>query len=75
MWRFKGYSVSQFTDPISHNIITKPPLHNRYPFSVSKSPSSVSTLRRNRIKMTGMSNSLTGFSSELSAVTGSLVRD
>ncbi|MFS7907346.1 hypothetical protein Hanom_Chr01g00070221 [Helianthus anomalus] len=32
MWRFRGYSVTQFTHPISHNIITKPPLHNRYPF-------------------------------------------
>ncbi|KAJ0579066.1 hypothetical protein HanIR_Chr05g0254841 [Helianthus annuus] len=43
---------------------------NRYPFRFSKSPSSVSTLRRNQITMTSMSNSITGFSNALSAITG-----
>ncbi|MFS8005068.1 hypothetical protein Hanom_Chr13g01233121 [Helianthus anomalus] len=70
MWRFKGYSVTQLHHPISHNIISFGLLsHNRYPFRFL-SPIISCTLRRNQIKMTSMSNSLTEFSSALSAVTG-----
>ncbi|MFS7999932.1 hypothetical protein Hanom_Chr12g01172441 [Helianthus anomalus] len=72
-----GLGVTQLhnsQNPISHNIISFGLLsQNRYPFRFL-SPIISCTLRRNQIKMTSMSNSLTGFSSALSAVTGMIYR-